>query len=129
MELAKKAMSPVEEPRASSFFDQRQLEEMKQQQRDRAILDNQLTIEKLKAQVASETAAKKIYYEREQKALKLLKALVDGLRSTDIEVPGYEDAMAFFVQEKMLNRGGEITVTETGDIDVSWSEEGKIFKL
>jgi hypothetical protein len=102
---------------------------MRRKQKEQAILDNQRTIEKLKAQVNTEIAAKKIYYEREQKALKLLKALVDGLRSTDIEVPGYEDAMAFFVQEKMLNRGGEITVTETGDIDVSWSEEGKIFKL
>lgn len=124
--MAKIAGQAKEKP----TFSDGELRELQAQQLRQTVLDRDLAIEKLKAEVRHNAQEAKESYERAKKALLLLKNLVNGLRSTDLDIPGYEDAMAFFVQEKMLRRGGDVDLEVTGDINVSFPDDAeRIFKI
>lgn len=107
-----------------------QLRELQAQQLRQAIADNNATIKKLQEELKNNALEAKQSAARARKFYELLKNLVNGMRSTDVEVPGYEDAMAFFIQEKMLKRGGDLEIEPNGDISIAWDDTAeKILKL
>ncbi len=43
---------------------------------------------------------------RESKLVEFLKNLCEGIRLQKVEVPGYEDAASFLMEEQLLKKGG-----------------------
>ncbi len=121
----KKLQEEAKQQQKNKFFSEDMLRDMQNVQRNQAIIDNNNTIKRLQEEGEKLRGLLAASQDREKKALEMLRALVEGLRSTDLEIPGYDDAMAFFVQEKMLSRGGGAI-----DINVGWDGNvEKIFKL